>query len=153
MPNVVGYSQAQAESALAGAGLKYTYADSQYSDSVAAGNVISQTKSGETVAAGTTITLTLSKGKQEISTNVSKTVKLDMEGVSITGGSYSLVGSDGKTYASGDVTSSSVTVSGTMNCKTGTVTVTWQYTEPVKDENGNVTGEKPGEKTISVQVP
>ena len=51
------------------------------------------------------------------------------------------MGSDGKTYASGrDVTSASVTVSGTMNCKTGTVTVTWQYTEPVKDENGNVTG-------------
>lgn len=154
VPNVVGYSQSQAESALAGAGLKYTYADSQYSDTVAAGNVISQTKSGETVAAGTTITLTLSKGKQEISTNVSKTVKLDVGDVDITGGSYSLVGSDGKTYASGsDVTSASVTVSGTMSCKTGTVTVTWQYTEPVKDENGNVTGEKPGEKTISVQVP
>lgn len=154
VPNVVGYSQSQAESALAGAGLKYTYADSQYSDTVSAGNVISQTKSGETVAAGTTITLTLSKGKQEISTNVSKTVKLDIGDVNITGGSYSLVGSDGKTYASGsDVTSASVTVSGTMNCKTGTVTVTWHYTEPVKDENGNVTGEKPGEKTISVQVP
>ncbi len=154
VPNVVGDSQSHAESALAGAGLKYTYADSQYSDTVPAGNVISQTKSGETVAAGTTITLTLSKGKQEISTNVSKTVKLDVGDVNITGGSYSLVGSDGKTYASGrDVTSASVTVSGTMNCKTGTVTVTWQYTEPVKDENGNVTGEKPGEKTISVQVP
>ena len=154
VPNVVGASQSHAESALAGAGLKYTYADSQYSDTVPTGNVISQTKSGETVAAGTTITLTLSKGKQEISTNVSKTVKLDVGDVNITGGSYSLVGSDGKTYASGsDVTSTSVTVSGTMNCKTGTVTVTWQYTEPVKDENGNVTGEKPGEKTISVQVP
>lgn len=154
VPNVVGASQSHAESALAGAGLKYTYADSQYSDTVPAGNVISQTKSGETVAAGTTITLTLSKGKQEISTNVSKTVKLDIGEVNITGGSYSLVGSDGKTYASGsDVTSASVTVSGTMNCKTGTVTVTWHYTEPVKDENGNVTGEKPGEKTISVQVP
>lgn len=154
VPNVVGASQSHAESALAGAGLKYTYADSQYSDTVPAGSVISQTKSGETVAAGTTITLTLSKGKQEISTNVSKTVKLDIGEVDITGGSYSLVGSDGKTYASGsDVTSASVTVSGTMNCKTGTVTVTWQYTEPVKDENGNVTGEKPGEKTISVQVP
>lgn len=154
VPNVVGASQSHAESALAGAGLKYTYADSQYSDTVPAGNVISQTKSGETVAAGTTITLTLSKGKQQISTNVSKTVKLDIGEVDITGGSYSLVGSDGKTYASGsDVTSASVTVSGTMNCKTGTVTVTWQYTEPVKDENGNVTGEKPGEKTISVQVP
>ena len=154
VPNVVGASQSHAESALAGAGLKYTYADSQYSDTVPAGSVISQTKSGETVAAGTTITLTLSKGKQEISTNVSKTVKLDIGEVNITGGSYSLVGSDGKTYASGsDVTSASVTVSGTMNCKTGTVTVTWKYTEPVKDENGNVTGEKPGEKTISVQVP
>ena len=154
VPNVVGASQSHAESALAGAGLKYTYADSQYSDTVPAGSVISQTKSGETVAAGTTITLTLSKGKQEISTNVSKTVKLDIGEVNITGGSYSLVGSDGKTYASGsDVTSASVTVSGTMNCKTGTVTVAWKYTEPVKDENGNVTGEKPGEKTISVQVP
>lgn len=154
VPNVVGASQSHAESALAGAGLKYTYADSQYSDTVPAGSVISQTKSGETVAAGTTITLTLSKGKQEISTNVSKTVKLDIGEVNITGGSYSLVGSDGKTYASGsDVTSASVTVSGTMNCKTGTVTVTWKYTEPVKDENGNVTGEQPGEKTISVQVP
>ena len=154
VPNVVGASQSHAESALAGAGLKYAYADSQYSDTVPAGSVISQTKSGETVAAGTTITLTLSKGKQEISTNVSKTVKLDIGEVNITGGSYSLVGSDGKTYASGsDVTSASVTVSGTMNCKTGTVTVTWKYTEPVKDENGNVTGEKPGEKTISVQVP
>ena len=154
VPNVVGASQSHAESALAGAGLKYTYADSQYSATVPAGSVISQTKSGETVAAGTTITLTLSKGKQEISTNVSKTVKLDIGEVNITGGSYSLVGSDGKTYASGsDVTSASVTVSGTMNCKTGTVTVTWKYTEPVKDENGNVTGEKPGEKTISVQVP
>ena len=94
VPNVVGYTQSQAESALSGAGLKYTYADSQYSDTVAAGNVISQTKSGETVAAGTTITLTLSKGKQEISTNVSKTVKLDVADVNITGGSYSLVGSD-----------------------------------------------------------
>ena len=61
VPNVVGYTQTQAESALAGAGLKYTYADSQYSDTVAAGSVISQNKSGETVAAGTTITLTLSK--------------------------------------------------------------------------------------------
>ena len=95
MPKVVGASQSDAESALAGAGLKYTYADSQYSDTVPAGSVISQTKSGETVAAGTTITLTLSKGKQEISTNVSKTVKLDVGDVNITGGSYSLVGSDG----------------------------------------------------------
>ena len=103
VPNVVGASQSQAESALAGAGLKYTYADSQYSDTVAAGNVINQTKSGETVAAGTTITLTLSKGKQEISTNVSKTVKLDVGDVNITGGSYSLVGSDGKKLMQAEV--------------------------------------------------
>ena len=80
VPNVVGASQSHAESALAGAGLKYTYADSQYSDTVPAGNVISQTKSGETVAAGTTITLTLSKGKQEISTNVSKGISYSGEG-------------------------------------------------------------------------
>lgn len=152
VPNVVGASQSQAESALAGAGLKYTYADSQYSDTVAAGNVISQTKSGETVAAGTTITLTLSKGKQQVSKSVNKTLSLGIENAKVVDGSYTLKGSDGQTYASGTVTSAEVAVSGTMNCASGKLTVTWKYTVPSLDGDGNEVEGEIQTKTETVEV-
>ena len=137
VPNVVGYTQTQAESALAGAGLKYTYADSQYSDTVAAGSVISQTKSGETVAAGTTITLTLSKGKQEISTNVSKEISYSGEGT-VAKVEYKLVGKSGTVYDKGSYeNTSSFTVSGTMKEATGSIVVTWKIETGETDEAGN----------------
>ena len=137
VPNVVGASQSYAESALAGAGLKYTYADSQYSDTVPAGNVISQTKSGETVAAGTTITLTLSKGKQEISTNVSKGISYSGEGT-VVKAEYKLVGKSGTVYDKGSYeNTSSFTVSGTMKEATGSIVVTWKVQTGETDEAGN----------------
>lgn len=137
VPNVVGASQSQAESALAGAGLKYTYAESQYSDTVPAGSVIRQTKSGETVAAGTTITLTLSKGKQEISTNVSKGVSYSGEGT-VVKAEYKLVGKSGTVYDKGSYeNTSSFTVSGTMKEATGSVVVTWTVQTGETDEAGN----------------
>ena len=137
VPNVVGASQSQAESALAGAGLKYTYAESQYSDTVPAGSVINQTKSGETVAAGTTITLTLSKGKQEISTNVSKGISYSGEGT-VVKAEYKLVGKSGTVYDKGSYeNTSSFTVSGTMKEATGSVVVTWTVQTGETDEAGN----------------
>lgn len=137
VPNVLGASQSHAESALAGAGLKYTYADSQYSDTVPAGSVISQTKSGETVAAGTTITLTLSKGKQEISTNVSKGISYSGEGT-VVKAEYKLVGKSGTVYDKGSYeNTSSFTVSGTMKEATGSIVVTWTVQTGETDEAGN----------------
>ena len=137
VPNVVGASQSHAESALAGAGLKYTYADSQYSDTVPAGSVISQTKSGETVAAGTTITLTLSKGKQQISTNVSKGISYSGEGT-VVKAEYKLVGKSGTVYDKGSYeNTSSFTVSGTMKEATGSIVVTWTVQTGETDEAGN----------------
>lgn len=153
VPNVVGYSKSQAESALSNAGLKYTYADSQYSDSVPEGSVISQTKSGETVSAGTTVTLTLSKGKQVISTNVSKSVSLGIENAKVVGGSYTLKGSDGQTYASGTVSAADFTVSGTMNCSSGTISVTWQYTVPTTNEAGEEVESEVKSSSTTVNVP
>lgn len=152
VPKVVGASQSHAESALAVAGLKYTYADSQYSDTVPAGSVISQTKSGETVAAGTTITLTLSKGKQQVSKSVNKTLSLGIENAKVVDGSYTLKGSDGQTYASGTVTSAEVSVSGTMNCASGKITVTWKYTVPSLDGDGNEVEGEVQTKTETVEV-
>lgn len=153
VPNVVGYSKSQAESALSNAGLKYTYADSQYSDSVPEGSVISQTKSGETVSAGTTVTLTLSKGKQVISTNVSKSVSLGIDNAKVVGGSYTLKGSDGQTYASGTVSAADFTVSGTMNCSSGTISVTWQYTVPTTNETGEEVESEVKSSSTTVNVP
>ena len=122
VPNVVGASQSQAESAIAGAGLKYTYADSQYSD---------------TVAAGTTITLTLSKGKQEISTNVSKGISYSGEGT-VVKAEYKLVGKSGTVYDKGSYeNTSSFTVSGTMKEATGSIVVTWTVQTGETDEAGN----------------
>lgn len=138
VPNVVGYSQSQAQTTLANAGLKYAFADAEYSDTVAEGCVIRQTKAGETVAAGTTVTITLSKGKKVTTTSVSKTVSLGVDGAKVIGGYYTLIGSDGNTYGSGSVISDSVTVSATMSCASGKLKVEWKYVLPTGevDETG-----------------
>ena len=65
VPNVVGKSQTDAQTELANAGLNYAV-NTDYSDSVAEGKVISQTNAGSKVQAGTTITITVSLGSKLI---------------------------------------------------------------------------------------
>ena len=143
VPNVVGYTQAQAESTLSNAGLKYAYSDAQYDDSVPEGSVISQTKSGDTVEAGTTITLTLSKGKKVTTKQVSTTLTLDVpEGAEATNitGAYELYDNN-QEYANGSVSSVSVTVSGTISGDSATATVDWEYDLVTTNEDGTTTTE------------
>lgn len=65
VPDVTGSPQAQAEQALAAAGLKVSYGDAQFSDTVASGSVISQNPPADQQAHhGDSITLVLSKGPQ-----------------------------------------------------------------------------------------
>jgi serine/threonine-protein kinase len=76
------------------------------------------------VPAGTTITITVSLGPEKVSYSYSKSYSAPSGAVSA---SYSVVGSDGVTYASGssDVDGSlSVSVSD-MNCSSGTVNLSW----------------------------
>lgn len=61
VPNVVGSSESSAMSALQNAGFKVSV-QSQYSDTVSEGVVISQNPSGKAVK-GSTVTITVSKGK------------------------------------------------------------------------------------------
>lgn len=65
VPNVVGKSQTDAQTELANAGLNYAV-NTDYSDTVAEGKVISQTNAGSKVQAGTTITITVSLGSKLI---------------------------------------------------------------------------------------
>lgn len=104
VPPVQGHSKKDAQAALQKAGLKVAVKE-EYSDSVKAGQVISQSvASGKIVPADTTVTITVSKGPEEInySYKFSKSYAAPEGAVSAT---YTLTGSDGTTYASEPVMS------------------------------------------------
>lgn len=68
VPNVEGKSQADAQTALGDAGLNIGNISEEYSDSVDAGNVISQSvSSGKYVDKGTKVDLVISKGPKTVS--------------------------------------------------------------------------------------
>ena len=132
VPSVKGYLEKDAVNALNNAGLKVVK-NYQYSDSVDAGKVISQSiASGKTVPAGTTVTITVSLGPEQVSYSFSKTYAAPEGAVSA---SYSLTGSDGVSYDGGDEdVSGSLTISASdMECASGKVTITWTI-ETIDDE-------------------
>ena len=57
-----------------------------------------------------------------------------------------------KRTISGTVTSAEVAVSGTMNCASGKLTVTWKYTVPSLDGDGNEVEGEVQTKTETVEV-
>ena len=68
VPNVVGKTQSEAENSIVNAGFQVK-ADSQYSDTVPAGTVISQSPEGDTsLEKGMTVIITVSDGKAPIET-------------------------------------------------------------------------------------
>lgn len=130
VPSVLGMSEEKAQNTLNNAGLKVAIEEA-HSDSVAVGKVIQQSiASGKTVPAGTTVTITVSLGAEKVSYKFSKSYSAD----GAVSASYTLTGSDGVTYDSGEVDGSSVTVSASdMECESGTVTITWEI-ETVDEE-------------------
>lgn len=130
VPSVLGMSEEKAQNTLNNAGLKVAIEEA-HSDSVAVGKVIQQSiASGKTVPAGTTVTITVSFGAETVSYKFSKSYSAE----GAVSASYTLTGSDGVTYDSGEVDGSSVTVSASdMECESGTVTITWEI-ETVDEE-------------------
>lgn len=132
VPSVLGESEEKAQSKLEAEGLNVSIEEA-HSDSVAEGKVIKQSiAGGKTVPAGTTVTITVSLGAEKASYSFSKTYSAD----GAVGATYTLVGSDGKTYDKGSTEGgSSVTISASdMPCESGTVTITW--TIETTDEEG-----------------
>lgn len=130
VPSVLGMSEEKAQNTLNNAGLKVAIEEA-HSDSVAVGKVIQQSiASGKTVPAGTTVTITVSLGAETVSYKFFKSYSAE----GAVSASYTLTGSDGVTYDSGEVDGSSVTVSASdMECESGTVTITWEI-ETVDEE-------------------
>lgn len=149
VPSVQGHSKKDAQAALQKAGLKVAVKE-EYSDSVKAGQVISQSvASGKIVPADTTVTITVSKGPEEInySYKFSKSYAAPEGAVSAT---YTLTGSDGTTYASGtsDVDGSLTIGASDMACESGKVTITWSI-EKIDDEGLSDTSTKTETHSVS----
>lgn len=149
VPSVQGRSKKDAQAALQKAGLKVAVKE-EYSDSVKAGQVISQSvASGKIVPADTTVTITVSKGPEEInySYKFSKSYAAPEGAVSAT---YTLTGSDGTTYASGtsDVDGSLTIGASDMACESGKVTITWSI-EEIDDEGLSDTSTKTETHSVS----
>ena len=95
VPSVVGQSQSSATAALSGAGLNVTVS-TESSDSVASGNVISQSiDSGKYVEKGTTVNITVSSGKKTTYYRYNRTLSEP--------GQYSLQDANGNTLGSWNV--------------------------------------------------
>lgn len=149
VPSVQGRSKKDAQAALQKAGLKVAVKE-EYSDSVKAGQVISQSvASGKIVPADTTVTITVSKGPEEInySYKFSKSYEAPEGAVSAT---YTLTGSDGTTYASGtsEVDGSLTIGASDMACESGKVTITWSI-EEIDDEGLSDTSTKTETHSVS----
>ena len=149
VPSVQGKSKKEAQAALQKAGLKVAVKE-EYSDSVKAGQVISQSvASGKIVPADTTVTITVSKGPEEInySYKFSKSYEAPEGAVSAT---YTLTGSDGTTYASGtsDVDGSLTIGASDMACESGKVTITWNI-EQIDEEGLSDTSTKTETHSVS----
>ena len=117
--------------------LKYNVT-TDYSDSVAEGQIISQSiDAGKTVAPGTTVTIVVSLGKKTVYYKTSKTVNMD----GATSATYVLTGNNGTVYASGtSAVDGTVTVTASdMTCNSGTLTVEWTISS--EDEEGNISEE------------
>ncbi len=133
VPNVQGKSEEKATDALVAEGLQVTVKE-EYSDSVEAGFVISQSvAAGKIVPANTNVTIVVSLGAEEKFYSFNQTFTAPADAVSAT---YTVVGSDGYTYDSGTVdVSNSLSISvSDMDCASGTITITW--TIETIDEEG-----------------
>lgn len=148
VPNVLGSAQSAAQSSLTAAGLNYSV-KTDYSDSVAEGNVISQdVEAGKTVAPGTTVTITVSLGSNTKYYSFSYTLNYTLghetqdnaetgeAGKKVTGFSAVLKDGSGNTIEgaswNSNMTSNdsyNMTADNIKNTASGNLVVTWSYSD------------------------
>ena len=148
VPNVLGSAQSAAQSSLTAAGLNYSV-KTDYSDSVAEGNVISQdVEAGKTVAPGTTVTITVSLGSNTKYYSFSYTLSYTLghetqdntetgeAGKKVTGFSAVLKDGSGNTIEgaswNSNMTSNdsyNMTADNIKNTASGNLVVTWSYSD------------------------
>ena len=133
VPSVVNNSESDATNAITGAGL-IVNKQTDYSDTVPAGSVISQDPvGGKFVDKGTTVTITVSLGKKTVYYSYkSSNLTAPTDGNTYTGGTVTLYDTSGKSLWSTAFTGTNpgaITVENIENSSTGTLEIIWNYTD------------------------
>lgn len=132
VPSVTGQSQSAATSALQAVGLNVGNITSTYSDSVAEGNVVSQSKTqGQYVDPGTSVDLVISKGKETTYYSFSQ----NLTSVDNLTTVYTLSDSNGNTISSWTVNAGSNTTANASNITTSSGTLTYHTIDAEGNEN------------------
>lgn len=135
VPNVVNISEADAKSKLSAAGLTVTSVSSEYSDTIAAGNVISQSiAAGKYVDVGSNISLVVSSGPKTTYYKFSHKVTAPADSSRVTGANIVLKGSDGsviETWNNVNISSFPFVVekSDIPKVSSGTLETTWLFND------------------------
>lgn len=135
VPNVVNISEADAKSKLSAAGLTVTSVSSEYSDTIAAGNVISQSiAAGKYVDVGSNISLVVSSGPKTTYYKFSHKVPAPADSSRVTGANIVLKGSDGSVIETWNNVSISsfpfvVEKSDIPKVSSGTLETTWLFND------------------------
>ncbi len=134
VPDVTGMSQKKAKETLSKAGLKLGDVNSNYSDSVEEGKVISQTVAADKyVESGTSVSVTISLGAEEISYSFATRITLPTKGGSVESANITLLDNSGNTIDSWSgiaaskfgTSGYSISVNGITSSSKGKVVIEW----------------------------
>ena len=136
VPDVVNKPQADAQAAMQNAGITVSVASSEYNDTIAEGNVISQSVvGGKYVDKGTSVSLVISQGKKTVYYTYSKPIDVPKaDNKTYTKLNLVLKDSNGNTVDSQEkaldssITSFKYTSPDIADSSSGTLTLTWTYT-------------------------
>ncbi|MCD8045964.1 MAG: Stk1 family PASTA domain-containing Ser/Thr kinase [Clostridiales bacterium] len=149
VPDVRGKSEADARSALADASLNVGSVTQDYSDSVSAGCVISQSvSSGKYVDMGTSVDLVISLGAKETTYYTNNEIKAPTN-VTVAYANIELYKAESDELIGSwtNITTFPYTISvtGITGTNQGTLVIVWYY----YDESGNVVASNPQEETVT----
>lgn len=131
VPDVVNTSEAEAKNTLSSAGLTVTSVSNEYSDTIAAGNVISQSiAAGKYVDAGTNISLVISNGPKTTYYKFSAKITAPGDSSNVTGANIVLKNSEGtviEEWKNVDISSFpySIEKGDIASTNSGTLLITW----------------------------
>lgn len=150
VPNLLDKTESEAKQALKDAGLEVGTVTQEYSDTVDAGKVISQsTSSGKYLPKGDTVSIVVSKGAEEKETlyKFGANVKAP-SGYEVTGADIELIGAESdEVIQSWHATSFpyEINVSNIKDYSSGTLVIIWYYT----GEDGSQRQSEPQEKSVN----
>ncbi len=149
VPNVEGKTESDARTALGDAGLNVGTVTQDYSDTVAEGNVISQSvSSGKYVDMGTSVDLVVSKGAKEVTYYIKTSVKAPTN-VTVAYADMYLYKAESDELINSwtNVTTFPYTVSATgiTGTDSGLLVITWYY----YDDDGNIVASEPQEESVT----